>query len=179
MGDIDRLIELVGRHRPVDRQIDWPGVEDGLGVLLPSDYKTYIEAFPPGAFQEELITISHPGLFWTAEKFVDDVNLFCRRIEELKDYVAVNLSYRMHPARDGLLPWGFVGVDFVLCWQKNTGSPDTWSSVIASPNFAEDEIWHIPKGMLATLIDLISGNTGFDDLEYLSEITNFGRRNGY
>ncbi|GAA4215488.1 hypothetical protein [Actinocatenispora rupis] len=176
MSDLDRLEKLVGRQRPAHQSIDWDVIEHGLDLRLPSDYKAYLAAFPPGAFQDELITVTHPAASPSAEAFVTEMNEFCREIEETKDSLEVNGTYRMRPTQGGLLPWGFVGEDLVLCWET-ASPPEQWNSVIATPYF--DDVWSYPKGMLATLIDLISGSTGIDSLSFIAGEPNFVKRTGY
>jgi hypothetical protein len=161
---VERLARLVGWGGVGDDTVDWSAVSAAYGRPLPNDYHAFVRRFPSGVFQT-FISVSHPG--------GQDPNSIPDDIEEILDMLRYaraqrpDFAFSVHPDPGGLIPWGYIGVDFVLCWLPDTPDPNMWHTIITTPSLSESH--RCNAGMVDCLTILITGSGDFPSLRYVSE----------
>ncbi|MFI5936742.1 hypothetical protein [Actinoplanes sp. NPDC051494] len=121
--NVSQLRELFGWRSPA-RPIDWAA----LGRPLPTAFRELAENFPPGEFQT-FFKLLHPAHFAGPREFHDEVAGYRAIVE---DWAPGDLAA-------GLLPWGTIGFDAVLCWHTDDDDPDSWPIVIVTSDPSEWE----------------------------------------
>jgi hypothetical protein len=125
----------------------WEKVENRLGSALPEDYKSFVDSYGTGSF-DDFISVYNP--FAANENlnlfYVLDVLYQADRGTHLKigyDWTAVH-PFKLFPAREGLLPWGGTASfgDFFF-WQVK-GSPQSWETIFYNLRSGEYEVWKYP-----------------------------------
>ncbi|MEV0842268.1 hypothetical protein AB0I55_22360 [Actinocatenispora sera] len=159
----------------VRSRIAWSEIEAELGLSLPEDYEELLEGLPPGRFNDQFIDVRHPIFAGSSDRFVSGLKEFLGALKEgrdlekaLGDKAATHLA--VYPEAGGILPWGRVEDDWIFAW-KTAGEPSKWKSVAVSFEF--NELYPLPGSMSQALYRLIIGDTGVEELDYLSEMQNF------
>ncbi|MBT2469553.1 SMI1/KNR4 family protein [Streptomyces sp. ISL-66] len=139
---------LVGHRRPEPVRFDWSVIEDGLGVILPADFKCLAERYPAFALDNFLrVSLPDPGR---------EIHRF-RAMRNDRDWWdsddAADLRHP-YPAPGGLLPWGesYEGDRFL--WSSIEHSPQQWQVTVASRNGGW---WHYEGGVVQFLAELCDG----------------------
>ncbi len=108
---------------------EWSEIEKVVDIILPSDYKQYINTFGTGCIGNFL---------WPFNPFSDNKFLnFGEQIDARLDALRVlkekwgdrQCPYPLYPEPEGLLPWGASDNGDVLYW-LTAGHPDDWSVII-------------------------------------------------
>ena len=132
MSRIADLIALVPPPiEPRDANGDWEVVENDLGIVLPHDYKEYIQCYGTGTFcsafwipspfnrvrrsSKQALTARQYWLWW--------VGIYDDWQQSPKDK-----PYPIYPSKPGLFPWGIYGDIDALSWYTS-GNPDQWHVV--------------------------------------------------
>ena len=158
---------------------DWSPVEAQLGVALPGDYKTFVDAYGAGMVDDHL-TVCAPG---AAQEWVDlvqhnDYAHVCVRLDFAgpDDYEGdwqLGDATRWTPDRedvpswfqpgDDLISWGHTGNGDFLFWHVRPGTaPDAWPVVFKE----RGPYWEQYRtGFCGTLAGLLTGDL---QSEYLS-----------
>lgn len=177
MNEYLPLIRTAAGVPAVTSRIAWPEIETKLGLSLPEDYKELLQGLPPGRYNDQFIDVRHPIFAGSPDRFVSGLKEFSGALKECRDlekkfgeHAATHLP--VYPEPDGILPWGRVEDDWILAW-KTAGEPSTWESVAVSFEFRE--LHPLPGSMSQALYRLVIGETGAEDLDYLSEVRNFVR----
>jgi len=140
---IDALAKLVAVMPPPKRPLysdgNWEAVEKAIGLLLPADYKAFIETYGSGMVNGCLDIQSplRPGedirQWWT---------IWAELYSDIAEYIQI--PYPVFPQPEGLLPFGTLGdVDF-LNW-LTIGEPDHWPFVYydREQGFIESKACHV------------------------------------
>jgi hypothetical protein len=107
----------------------WEGIEQHLGIVLPSDYKDYINMYGTGMIGY-LIRPLNP--FSDGPRYAMDVQHAAIRdaIARNRDYFGpVWLPFRIHPDSLGLLMWGNTIDGDALFWHTH-GRPEQWKIIL-------------------------------------------------
>jgi hypothetical protein len=104
-------------------------VESELGTRLPQDYKDYIGVYGAGQWAD-FFGIMDPFYKWNHPDAEESWSEWMRkRVGPLRDmrrefpeYIA---PFDLHPASDGLLPFGYDDNGGTLCW-RTSAEPDMW-----------------------------------------------------
>jgi hypothetical protein len=139
---VDDLVALVPPPQHTDREIDWYAVEAELGTRLPRDYKTLVELYGPGSF-DNFLTVFQP----------------------VTPFLTVQLAYRARRSaeilgRPELMPVAGTDNGDTLYWLKQpAGEPDAWT---ITGNGARNARWpQFPGGLVAFLSAVLSGELQF------------------
>jgi hypothetical protein len=120
----------------------WDAVEKLIGVVLPSDYKDFINIYGTGVVG---------GFVWHYNPFSSNpfLNLIQQLEEELvplrelkQEFGNNTCPYPIFPEEGGLFPWGRTDNGDVLFW-KTSGSPVSWIVIIheaRSNNYEEFQL---------------------------------------
>lgn len=129
----------------------WPSTEAELGIVLPPDYKEYINTFGTGEIGR-FLTPFNP---FSANTFVNLGDQIQRQLEVYREIREMeDFPYPLHPEPGGLLPWATTRNGDVLSWLTD-GEPDRWSIVISQAR--SDEYEHHDEDMTGFLAKLITG----------------------
>jgi len=124
----------------------WEKAQERLGIVFPEDYKTLIDHYGTGAFNNHII----PYNPFAANEYM---NLFQaldahyranRQTQSMVDSAwSVVSPFQLYPAVSGLLPWGTTThFEQAFFWQMN-GSPDTWNTILYDLRGGEYEVWKL------------------------------------
>jgi hypothetical protein len=117
---VTRIEELVGWDGP-GAAPDWAAHIEATGIRFPADFRRLAEAFPPGEFQT-FFKILHPDLY-------DDPAEFRAAFRGHGGL----LQCRAYPKPGGVIPWGTVQFDYLLCWLPEGDDPDRWPVAVFEP----------------------------------------------
>lgn len=138
---------------PVDPDM-WPGVEAGLGLELPSDFKQLLEDYGLGHFNDFLFafnpTVGNPlvNLQRSVLEYAD--------IDRTGRAEGVSIPYPIYPEPGGLVAWGKSDNGDVLFWlTEPADDPDSWQ-IVASQS--RGPVWFRHPGPVSQfLVDLLTG----------------------
>ncbi|MET9387673.1 hypothetical protein ABZY09_43380 [Streptomyces sp. NPDC002928] len=109
MSSLDELRALLGK--PGRRQLnpnDWNEVEQHIGTALPSDFKTFLNAYGSGVLSGELVVFHPHGSSPLLERMRTTHEMFTdRRDRALRRGDSQHIPYPFHPAAGGLISWGY------------------------------------------------------------------------
>ncbi|MEU8689886.1 SMI1/KNR4 family protein [Streptomyces sp. NPDC048665] len=109
MSSLDELQALLGA--PVGRPSnpdDWNEVEQYVGSALPSDFKTFLNAYGSGSISGELVVFHPHGSSPLLERMRRTHQMFTeRRDRSLSMGDSEHLPYPFHPEPGGLISWGY------------------------------------------------------------------------
>jgi hypothetical protein len=153
----------------VDEQLDWPTVEETLGVRLPSDYKSFMATYGGGDIGDEGMTILLPlpvdYLQWDPGN-ISDYTPDLRYISEIGGGVpGVSLG------SDAVLAWGIHTYANDLGWLMSGLDPDAWP-VVAYRRHGNPYWAMFDCGMVEFIRRLMSAE--FDECP-LSDLSLWGR----
>jgi hypothetical protein len=106
----------------------WEVVEATLGIKLPEGYKDFISTYGTGAV-DAFLWVFNP---FSANQHLNLISQAKTRLEAQRQFAeetGVNTPYALHPAADGIFPWGVTDNGDVLYWLCR-GGPSNWSIVV-------------------------------------------------
>ncbi|SCG52341.1 hypothetical protein GA0070213_104342 [Micromonospora humi] len=161
---IDLLADLVGWHGATSYAPDWPSLRKTFGRPFPTDFRCYVERFPPGALG--LVQVFHPEeADWRGHPTSYVAQLSWRN----ESANVVGRRQGRFGTRSGdLLAWGTVNGEFELCWELTDQPAETWGCRIV--DIRCDEAEHYPGGMADLLLDALSGTGRIHLLDHLREL---------
>jgi hypothetical protein len=164
-ASVETLRALVGWSGSGGGPVNWTGVEQAIGLSLPTDYRAFVEIFPIGQFQT-FLTVLQPNPPDPPERFAQRVTQLTEQVRSQAIYLE-SFPHDFYPVPGGLLPWGWVGRDWLLCWRTVGEDPDRWPTVIATTHL---DIHHVFAGtMTAAVLDIVAGGPDLADLHYISQ----------
>jgi len=124
----------------------WRQVQERLGTPLPEDYKSFIDQYGTGTFQDFLAPYNpfskqeDRDLFLALDTY-HQAN--CRvQAKASRPWSVVN-PFELYPAEGGLLPWGStVPMAQSLFWQVE-GPAESWVTVLYHLKTGEYEVWKL------------------------------------
>jgi len=108
---VDELLRTV-RWSAAGARPDWPGLESAVDARFPTEFRDLVESLPPGQFQVPL-SILHPAVYEDPESYAEEVAGYANLLRE--DAGRTKFPYPIYPDAGGVLPWGVVGFDFIVC----------------------------------------------------------------
>ncbi len=163
----EQLIDVLPRPKKVvetGQPEQWPTIEATLGVVLPDDYKAYINRFGTGLVCN-FVYVLNPFSRWEKLNLLEAIT---KRLPLLQNARAESPSgispFRPYPEPGGLLPWGTTENGDGLYWITE-GAPDMWSIVINEVRSENFEAFSGP--MTSFLYDLVTRRI---DSEILSDL---------
>ncbi|WP_256258182.1 SMI1/KNR4 family protein [Streptomyces mirabilis] len=109
MSSLDELKALLGRpsHRQPNPD-DWDEVEQHIGSALPSDFKTFLNAYGSGVISGELAVFHPRGSSPLLKRMHKTHQMFTeRRDRALSRGDAEHVPYPFRPEPGGLISWGY------------------------------------------------------------------------
>jgi hypothetical protein len=148
LRSLERVAPALLPHRSATvLPIDWEFLQTALGVRLPTDFREFADHYPAVAIDDYLaIGVPEPG---KENQYVSGLHNINDVIEGLIE------DYPLHPAEDGLIPWGSSNQGDLFFWHTNDPDPDRWPAVVYSSN---GDVWEHDGGMLSLLVGLIDGS---------------------
>lgn len=125
----------------------WEKIERRLGIALPEDYKSLIDGYGTGSF-DDFILVYNP---FTQNEYLnpffalDTLHRADQQTQLLGDPVWTAVQpFELYPAPEGLFPWGCTtNLGETFFWQIK-GEPETWETVFYNLRSGEYEVWKHP-----------------------------------
>lgn len=117
---------MVGWNGSSPYRPDWSSLQVAFGHQFPTDFRQYVERFPPGAF--DFVQVFHPYEWDYSESptvYVEQLLARNDLANDIEDY------YRFGNNLGELFAWGTVNGEFELCWELTSKPADTWTCVVA------------------------------------------------
>lgn len=131
----------------------WERYEASLDLVLPSDYKQFVDVYGTGILGE-FVYVLNP---FSQNEYVNhtriEQELFARQLYK-QQFGAKVCPYPLFPEPEGLLPWAVTENGDVLFWLRH-GSPSEWDIVINESRGPAFE--RFPSPATAFLRDFING----------------------
>jgi hypothetical protein len=146
----ERIIQIAVppvKPRETGTPKNWEKIEKRLGLRLPQDYKTLIDTFGTGSFDDFIIVYNpfaqneYLNLFYA----LDTLHQAEQQARLLGDSAwTVVQPFDLYPAPEGLLPWGCTtNLGDTFFWQIK-GPPGTWETIFYNLRSGEYEVWKHP-----------------------------------
>jgi hypothetical protein len=125
----------------------WQLVQNRLGTPLPEDYKTFIDTYGTGAFNDFLLpytpfsTLEEVNTFLVLDTHHHTNNLI--QTKTSRTWSAVK-PFDFYPCTNGLLPWGTTSRMAQSFFWQVSGPPNTWPTVLYTLKTGEYEVWKMP-----------------------------------
>ncbi|MFJ2832703.1 SMI1/KNR4 family protein [Streptomyces sp. NPDC087263] len=146
----DDLLRLMPPIDDVEVDVDWPQIEDALGVVLPDDYKWLVERYGPGSFNEFLYILQPSSPFYPT-RLVESADRAAEILDDLRESGG-NIPYETNE----LLPVGKTDNGDIVYWvTRPEDAPNSWTVVA---NGARNMKWpHFDGGIVDFLVAVLSG----------------------
>lgn len=149
-------------HPPAPVPVDWPAVEEWLGLRLPADYKRLADVWGPVAFGADCVIptpCAQPEDGDDQDRFDYGDWLRDTHREARIDARALPEPQRpaVHPAPGGLLAWGTVRSIDTLFWDTSVSpDPDRWTVVIRRAYRSDHRVPHRWEAYDLTLTEYLA-----------------------
>ena len=128
-NEMPALREMIGAPPVSVPVVDWDAVHARLGLVLPSDYREFIDAYGPGTFGE--VRILAPGGTGEWDLFV----LLAQRHAQVHGAERDSrLDVPCYPEAGGVVSWGVTGDGRTLAWAPADPHPDRWVVALIRAN---------------------------------------------
>ncbi|USA45403.1 SMI1/KNR4 family protein [Acinetobacter sp. C26M] len=117
----------------------WDTIESKLGLVIPNDYKEFIQIYGSGSI-DSFLTIFNPFSENININLIDQLYVQSEVYKDLKSY-GEEVPYDFFPLKNGILPFGMTDNGDVLFWQVND-LPKEWNVII---NEARSSNWDVLK----------------------------------
>ncbi len=121
----------------------WEKCEQRLGLKLPQSFKTLLDQFGTGSFNQFLY-LYNPFAEEQEQNLFDVLDLLHvvdAQARHAEPGWTMVWPFRLYPASAGLLPWGNAGsLDLIFFWQTG-GLPETWPIIFYDLSTGEYETW--------------------------------------
>ncbi|MFF1486266.1 SMI1/KNR4 family protein [Streptomyces sp. NPDC058319] len=126
------------------REVDWAALEAALGVALPSDFRSFSEAYPALVIDDFLmVSLPVPGeeALWASGRTEDDILQDLYEMGDTEEYVP-------YPGPGGLVSWAESNSGDAFYWKTSPADPEKWPVVIRTDN---GEWFEFPVGAVEFL----------------------------
>ncbi|MFE5714457.1 hypothetical protein ACFQ7J_27040 [Streptomyces sp. NPDC056501] len=140
MAGLDARVQLFGLP-PVREPApdDWAEVEDYVGSSLPSDFKTFLDAYGAGLICGELVVFHPRG----SSPLLDRMRKIHESFGQSWRRDSGRYPFRFHPDLGGLISWGYdYSGDEHFFWPCDP-DPDRWK-IVTNINGADPEVFDGP-----------------------------------
>jgi hypothetical protein len=121
-NEFSTLAGLLGPATVTPAPVDWADVEEQLEVVLPADYRSFVDTYGPGTFCD--IAIAAPG----APGKLALSGFLNRKYEQIRA-ASFGEHVPLFPERGGLISWGETVDGWTLGWASTGPDPDRWGTV--------------------------------------------------
>lgn len=161
------LEQLIGPPEASPIPVDWGELRDTLGLRFPSDYREFVERYPPVQFYE-FFAVYHPtsphwNLLRAARSQLDEIRQWqespCKFKGGYDPHTGTEIrgggtvDYPVHPDPGGLFPWG-INVNAQKCLWLTDENPEKWTVVIADRDLGW---WHYNGPVIRFLDEILAG----------------------
>lgn len=122
------LSRVLGQDYPPAGLHDWAGFERDLGLVLPSDYRDFIDRYGAGTFCD--IRIAGPD----ASTGFDLRALLRRQLELAQSTPRARRAFASR-ARTVIIAWGETADGWLCGWGAGDPDPERWGVALVSPSF--------------------------------------------
>jgi hypothetical protein len=122
---LENIIKPQRAARAAANPIRWEVIEEELGTRLPTDYKTFVEAFGVGTINNFLVVL-------VPRSTNQNVDLLKRGRRELEAFEVSKREFpkyyrdEVYPSPGGILPFAVTDNGEVLHW-RTAGDPEQWT----------------------------------------------------
>lgn len=125
-------------------QKKWAKVQERLGLVLPADYKAFIDSYGTGNFSNGISPYSPFASDESRNLFqaLDLHHQASRQVQKkAKEDWSIVHPYKLYPAPGGLLPWGtMLSFEIGFFWLID-GKPASWKTILYNLRRGEYEVW--------------------------------------
>jgi hypothetical protein len=127
-NDYAQLPAIIGSPPKPVNPVSWEEVEQGLGVALPADYKSFADHYGAGRVLGITIATPHgPGA-------LNLHTLLERKFQQVSQVVRTQFDPPIYPEPMGMVFWGETHDGYTLGWVPINADPDRWPTVIVRPD---------------------------------------------
>lgn len=152
---LEELLKIVPPpEEPIEAstEAEWARVQSRLGIVLPPDYKRYINQYGSGRIGAFLLVLNPFSASHYLNLFQASVD-WIGELRQLKSkWGEIECPYPLYPQSGGLLPWGYTENGNRLYW-RTVGEAENWPIVVneaRGPQFEEFD--HTMHGFLVKLL---------------------------
>jgi hypothetical protein len=157
LSPLDDLATLLSLPKLAHYALDWTELEGAVGLRFPTEYKRFVETFPPGLLRGSLF-VFHPEQRRPAfEGLFDMVGRSYQGLVDLDDSPPGSppFPFGFYPTQGGLVPWADFDTKVVLFWNPTGVDPDHWPIVACNTSLDYEEM----SGTTAQcLYEVVAGN---------------------
>lgn len=110
------------------QETDWAALDSELGISVPEDYRTFIDALGPGVFCD--IRILGPG---APANF--NLTAVLQDMRSLIAHAGMGAIVSVQPEPGGLIPWGYTLDGYIFCWKPAGPDAGAWSVATVARSF--------------------------------------------
>ncbi|WP_156178913.1 hypothetical protein [Saccharothrix sp. ST-888] len=151
----ERLAAVTGWEVARTRSIDWPSVEERLGLTLPTDYKDLAERFGSGEF-DGFLWLSTPDTPSTHHDLIAEAHSLGVFASAVADAGNLYNPYAIFPAPGGLLRWADSVQADQFYWLTDSADPDRWPIIACNE---DGDQWERFDGSTAEFIHRVLTDT--------------------
>ncbi|MFD1547323.1 SMI1/KNR4 family protein [Nonomuraea guangzhouensis] len=148
--DLASLATVIGPPTPAAFSIDWPGLEQWLGLRLPDDYKEFAERYGPVLVGEWI---------WVVVPHHSDRGGYFRQLDQrqglqrsIRAGDPPSHPFAFHPEPGGLLVWGESRGSEYYFWDTSVSAdPNDWPTRVFTQSWP-DEKWRLVDAPLTEVL---------------------------
>jgi len=141
----------------------WVELEKRLGLVLPADYKSFIDHYGSGVV-DKFLWVLNPFSENDGIRFPDSSDAQLSILRWLREQDSEMVQYPVYPEPGGVLLWAETANGDCLYGLTSGVSPDEWRLTV---NDSETTNWYDHPGpMSALLADLLDGTVELDIFPY-------------
>ncbi len=128
-NEMPALREIIGVPPERVPAVNWDAVHARLGLVLPSDYRDFIDVYGPGTFgQVRILSPGGPG-DWDLVALLEQRHTQVQGVD--RDF---RLDVPCYPEAGGVVSWGVTHDGRTLAWAPADPDPDRWVVALIRAN---------------------------------------------
>lgn len=130
---LSALVESPERVRTRSYRVDWPYMQQLIGIEFPGDFKQLVDRYGPGVFSDELYLECPPSASDSEAVQTQHRAVVTDRLEGLRlSLTGTKLAeaVAVWPEPGGLFPWGSDLNGSYLLWETSEPDPQLWPTVV-------------------------------------------------
>ncbi len=127
MNAVELLISLVAppKNPILPSNLDWVQVESRIGRRLPGDYKSIVEIYGQGLF-DDFFMVLQPFSSAPGHSLLMATEYELESLREIYTDGNKHFPYRIARGSEGILPWARTVNGDVYWWVIGSGDPNSW-----------------------------------------------------